>query len=362
MMKKVLNSSLFIFFILLIFAPLHKVVASESSDNVPKIVAKISKDTILIGDQPIITISVTKDVSQKLFFPEFDNEIAKGVELISESEIDTLREDGSRSIELTKEYKITIFEAGAYALAGFPVFLLEGEKIDTLLSNPIELVVKSYAIDTTNESTAIFDIKPPLDAPLLFSEIDEYVYWSLLGLLVIAIAVWLIMRYRKNKTIFSKPKLPPHVIAASELEKVKEMQLWQKGRHKEYYTYLTDIVREYLYGRFSKGAMEMTTEEIMLAIKEDEIPQSDRELLYELLSLADLVKFAKYTPDNYDNENSFKSAVNFVENTKQEVEVTLEEKSDVVDNKREVVKENISKENTPIHDLEQIDNDIKKEE
>ena len=168
----------FILFILLLFMSPFIGGANNIKDNPPKITAKFSADTIMIGDQPIITVSVSKDVSQKILFPEFKREVFTGIELLGTSKIDTVREEGSRRIELTRQYKVTIFDAAQYNLNGFPLFMVNGDKVDTLFTNPLQIVVKTYAIDTTTQK--IYDIKAPLDAPLQFAEISKYIYFSIL--------------------------------------------------------------------------------------------------------------------------------------------------------------------------------------
>lgn len=324
-----MKKAVIILFIATLFAPFLGVNATIVPDNQPTVKAKFSPDTIMIGDQPVLTVTVTKDVSQKVFFPEFEKELMEGVEVLRQGEIDTVKVDGSRQMELTRRYLVTIFDAGDYTLNGFPVVHVDGERTDTLLSEPLSITVNTYAIDTTTQK--IYDIKTPIDAPLQLAEIRDYIVIGLLALALIAIIIYIIIRLKYKDTMFARPKLPPHVIAVSELQKIKEMELWQHGKHKEYYTLLTDTLRDYLEGRFGKNAMEMTTDEIMSSIKEDVIGERDKEMLYELLSLADLVKFAKYIPDKEDNEIAFQRAYEFVEHTKSAEEAPETEGEEVAE-------------------------------
>lgn len=309
-----MRKSLFIILVILLFAPFNGVKAGDLADNRPVVKAKFSADTIMIGDQPTLTVTVNKDVSQKVFFPEFDKKIAEGIEVLFQGKIDTVRVEGSREMVLTRNYIITIFDAGEYHLDGFPVVMYDGEKPDTLITEPLSITVNTYQIDTLTQK--IYDVKAPIETPLQLAEIRDYIILGLLLFALAAIIVYLVIRFRNKESLFARPKLPPHVIAVGELQKIKQMELWQQGKHKEYYTLLADTVREYLDGRFGKNAMEMTTDEIMASIKEDVISEKDKSMLYELLSLADLVKFAKYVPDKDDNEISLQHAYEFVEHTK----------------------------------------------
>ena len=92
--------------------------------------------------------------------------------------------------------------------------------------------------------------------------------------------------------------------------------MWQEGKHKEYYSALTDILRTYIDGHFGVGAMEMTSDEIIEAMRSVELPQKSAMDLTEILREADLVKFAKATPEAEENEAAFTAAWDFVEQTR----------------------------------------------
>jgi hypothetical protein len=102
-----------------------------------------------------------------------------------------------------------------------------------------------------------------------------------------------------------------------EQEELRAMDLPGKGRIKEYYFRLSDIVRRYLENRFSYRAPEMTTEEFLSAIKDSkEFSNELRGLLKEFLSHCDMVKFAKYGPTPIEILDSFKAAENLIDRTK----------------------------------------------
>jgi hypothetical protein len=79
---------------------------------------------------------------------------------------------------------------------------------------------------------------------------------------------------------------------------------------------LTDILRKYLENQFRILAMEFTSAEIMENLKEKTGVGVDAlETLGKVLTMADLVKFAKYTPLPEDHEQSMENAVDFVNKT-----------------------------------------------
>ena len=115
-------------------------------------------------------------------------------------------------------------------------------------------------------------------------------------------------------------KEPAHIVAIRELEKLSNQKLWQNGKVKEYYSRLTEILREYLDGRYGVGAMEMTSDEIVAAMKAAEVEPKYITKLGELLSESDLVKFAKYIPSEECHEESYNTVYYFVEESKEVAE------------------------------------------
>lgn len=105
-------------------------------------------------------------------------------------------------------------------------------------------------------------------------------------------------------------------MAIRALEKLHSRKLWQNGKHKEYYSQLADIVRIYIEQRYGIGAMEMTSDQILDAVRNVN-DERLREKLRELFGLADLVKFAKLAPTPEDNEQAYFDAYFYVEETKE---------------------------------------------
>ena len=112
------------------------------------------------------------------------------------------------------------------------------------------------------------------------------------------------------------PPAPPHVEAIRALEGLHNQKLWQNNKHKAYYSGLTDILRRYLAGRYGIGALEMTSDEIIDAVRPLDLPRKSAMELTALLREADLVKFAKATPEAARNEEAYQWAYYFVEETK----------------------------------------------
>lgn len=85
----------------------------------------------------------------------------------------------------------------------------------------------------------------------------------------------------------------PHERAAAELDALELSGLWDQGRHKEFYSELTAILRRYLEARFAVAATRMTSRELERSLRDGRLARGGLGRLRLLLDRADLVKFAK---------------------------------------------------------------------
>ncbi len=305
--------------ILLLFALSFTVAASAQSER-PEVRASLTPDSVLLGDEVLLTIDVKKDQVQVIGFPTFDTGENGELELIEELPIDTIERDGRRQ-HLRKRYRLAAYGEGTLALGRTPLAYLDKNINDTIYSvDSLVLYIEPIEIDTT--TMTINDIKRPKSMPLRWGEFSGYLWRgavvALLLIALIVLIVWLIHKYNIKMPNPFRPKeiVPPHVEAIKALEALHHQKLWQNGRFKDYYSALTDILRRYIADRYEFGAMEMTTDEIVAALRVQELPDKSRRNLIEILRTADLVKFAKAVPDDLYNEQAYLDAYYFVEETK----------------------------------------------
>lgn len=311
------------------------VTVETASADAPAVTARVEPDSIMIGDRFTYIIEVDKDIVQSVAFPEFVSDPKGGIELVEDAPVDTLERDGRR-IKLRKRYVLAAFQEGRLGLGTASVLYADKNITDTLRSDEeLFLNVGTFQIDST--SHAIFDLKPQKTLKFKFREISGYLLWGILAAILVAAIVyglirWLAARGKSLATMFKPaPPLPPHVTAIKALEALHHKKLWQNNRHKEYYSGLSDILRTYLSGRYGIGAMEMTTDEIVDAVRDIEMPKKSSIDLATVLRDADLAKFAKFEPDAEQNEAAYDKAYYFVEETK-EVEPTEGDEDEIMDN------------------------------
>jgi hypothetical protein len=282
-----------------------------------KLKAAIERDSIWLGDQIKLMLVVEQPAGAKIDFPRNQDTITGKIEVLKRSFIDTAKIDAGR-LQLKQTYIITCFDSGAHYIPPFYFRVQQSGLNDSLKTNDLTLFVKVPNVDLKK---GIADIKKPFEAPVTFKEIAPWVLGIILVGALIFLIVYMISRRRKNLPLFQRPeklKLPAHIIALQELDKLKEEQLWQHDKVKDYYTRLTDIIRVYIEERFGVPAMEQTTFEILSEFRKNNslIDALSYDGLKDILQLADLVKFAKLAPLPDDNHLSLNNAYQFVERTK----------------------------------------------
>jgi len=301
--------------------------AQEAAVSPPYAKAVLDTNAILIGQQVKMQLEVTVKNNEKLtwIYPE---KLAENVEVVSRTPIDTIFENQERIYR--QMLFVTSFDSGFYALEPlhFP-YHIEGDSVTYFASTPsVWLEVATVEIDTTK---TFFDIKPLMAAPLTWREILTYAGWIIGILVVVGGIVWLIRylvkKYKKKLADFVplplKPKIPPHITALEELESLRLKKLWQSDKVKEYYSELTDIVRAYIEAQFGVQAVEMTTDEILTGLNNIGIINTQAiGKLSNTLQTADLVKFAKATPHALENDTAMTYSVDFVQETKIELNNT----------------------------------------
>lgn len=290
----------------------------DGTDGIVKS-SSLSRDSILIGDQTVWNLELEVEEGASLAVLPYELAL-KGdttgakVEPLTRFELDTAAFEGGK-VKINAKILLTSFDSGLYRLPA-PLFILNGaDGPDTLRVESPLLAVTDMDIDTTGY--VMKDIKGNVKYPLTFKEIALYVLILLAAVAIIYLTIRYIRYRRQNRDFFGRPIVqdPPHIVALRKLDRLRVEKLWQSGREKQYYTAITDVLREYIDKRYNIGAREMTSAEILDNLKDKQIEERAYSDLEELLERADLVKFAKFSPDTVSNEEAVPKAVRFVNST-----------------------------------------------
>jgi hypothetical protein len=315
-----------VFIVFLVFITIMVVHSQDFQAN-----ARLDTTSLLIGDQTNLSMNFKFPAKTQVQWPLIKDTILGYIQVLYRSKIDTTISKDNKWMTLHQTLKITSFDSGLYTIP--PIRFYFRELPDTTLhfsqSEPLILSVHTIPVDTTK---LIKPIKGPMKVPLTFREILP---WIILAI-ILAIIIWFVIYYlkkrKKAEPIFQlKPKviLPPHEIALAELEKLRAKKLWQSGKIKEYHTEVTEIIRRYVEDRFSVPALESTSGEILDALSENtDISSKLLDKLFPILTLADLVKFAKAQPLPAENDQSLQYAIDFVKSTIAKSEEKTDDKSE----------------------------------
>ena len=287
--------------------------------------AAIDSTTLFIGDQTDLHLRATCEVGEEVQLPALDKELIPGIEILDKTVVDTATLSDGR-VQYNQYLTLTSFEDSLFYIAPLP--FVNGD--DTVWSEPLMLnVVQPFEMDSAD--MAITDIKGIYKAPIWWWGILR---WVLLAFVIAGVGVggYYLITYLQSRmckgeeeTAAAEPLRPAEEVALEKLDAIREQKIWQTGQVKEYHTQLTDVVREYIDRRFEVSSVEQTSDETLRAMRP--LLSSQKELyeqLRKMLTLADLVKFAKWTTTPDENEQSLRSAYAFVKETTLAEEVTTD--------------------------------------
>jgi hypothetical protein len=278
----------------------------------------IDTNRIVLGDQIGLHYNIEKEKEILLKLPVFKDTLTAGVEIIGTPTIDSTKTKTDK-MAISLDLLITAFDTGIYYIPPQPFIFRDGIYIDTAFSRAAYLVVMGVAIDSTQ---TIRDIKGQEQAPISPWVIAAIVLGSLLVLGLAGYLIYYFFIKKKDEEqemrIQTKPSEPAYIAALRELDRIKAQKLWQQHQVKEYYTRITYTIRWYISQRFGIPALEETSDEILANFRKLSFDHANMQYLESLLTLADLVKFAKGNPDPDENIVHLDNAYDFVKKTKDE--------------------------------------------
>jgi hypothetical protein len=256
-----------------------------------------SIDTIKnkIGAEFKLTLKTTVDTSAKVVFPKLKN--IGALEVIRFYPIDTIKKNDR--YELIKKYGLTQFDSGRYTIPSIKILINK----KPFLSDSLLVDVANVKVDTLQQK--MYDIKDIVPVENTVGNWWKYLLALVIILGIVALVYVYIKKHQKKKIEEEIFKTPIEK-ATSLLNNLEKKELWQKGEIKAYYSELTDIARNYIEEAIEIPAMESTTSELILGLraasvkKKMTLSQETIENLERVLKQADLVKFAKSKPLDFE--------------------------------------------------------------
>ena len=256
-------------------------------------VALADTTSIKIGEQVTLSLSVAINPTDLVNFPE-DPLAFSPLELVRAEEVDSINYQGQ--LRLLKKYALTQFDSGSYTIPKQKVLVNN----QLFLTDSVSIRVTDVVVDTLAQN--LYDIKPLAQVEKIATY--EWIWQLLFGLLAVAALFFAYLRIQKKRKLAEENKLlPAYDRALLALDNLEKSQYLLKEEYKAYYSELTAIVRNYLEEEVHIAALESTTDQLIeklvllthsgaLNLEEDTMRQ-----FKQILQTADLVKFAKSTPE-----------------------------------------------------------------
>lgn len=285
------------------------------------------RDSILIADQMLFGADMPGvPAGTTLELPQFSLDSEEGIQIVQSWKTDTLEISRKLGLQhLRSTVKITSFDEGEYVLPAFNVIRhLPDGSCDTLAFEGKDIFVCSMPVDTA--TFEIHPIKGQMQYPVTFREVAPWLGVSLAFACLVAAVVYVIRKYRKKQDELQYAD-PPHIVALRKLDSYRGDKYWEASKQKQFYSGVTDALREYIAARYAVNAMEMTTAQMLAAMKDCDVPEDLMAELKALFERSDYVKFAKHVASEQENASVLPFSVKFVTSTYQQ---EIKEESNVL--------------------------------
>ncbi len=253
------------------------------------------KKDILIGEQIKLTIKTplpvnTNSLSKWLAIPDS----IPHFEIVETGKPDTVNfKDDPKAIEQTIIF--TSFDSGRWAFPALPVEFAgtAGQAPQIVNSDSFYVNVSYSPPDSTNQ---LRDIKPIIKV----SVFDFFWVYVAGGILVLLLIILLLYRYFKKKKKTgngaSSSHLSPFDEAIVELKNLSQFNLQDAAEVKLYHIKLANIFKNYIGRKQGKNLFNKTAGDLLINMKEVNLPAENISELATALRCTDAVKFAKYLP------------------------------------------------------------------
>ena len=282
-------------------------IAAERSEPV-QATARVLKPQVKIGDE--IRLLITVEHPRKFSITPLSEKI--DVSPFEVKKMDPPVRKGSNRVQEIYGFTLTVFELGDLKIPSVPVsYQNESNRPGEVRTDAVPVKIVSVGKKLTDKDD-VRPIKGPVSLGLLrFRTV-------LFGILAAILCVFLIIKVtrrwlRRQKELESRK--PPHVRARLELERLKSQGLLEDKKVKEYYSGLSDILRNYMERAMKLEALERTTFEVLQEMKEKNHGSSLVEKIKHVLEETDLVKFAKNTPERTTADQLEREILDIVEAT-----------------------------------------------
>lgn len=241
-----------------------------------------------IGEPFVYMLTFTHSKNQR-----FELVPPKELESFEVLEQSRQRQDGANGSVTTFLLKMSAFELGVLPLPQLTFELTAPGVSQTVAVPGMEMeIIPTLPKDADKKGASLFDYQPPTEVPIR----SWRLLYVLAGLLAAGLLTWGLVKWLRRprpEKVAVKPLVPLDVRTRQALSSLNAEELPAKGRVKEFYFRLSEILRAYLGERYGFEALECTSSELIASLRKLRTPGLPEDQLMRFVSESDLVKYAK---------------------------------------------------------------------
>ena len=299
MIKKSKNTGVFI----LLWLGIFLFISASSFAQSPSIKTSVDRNNILIGQPLNYRVEATFPVNTwKLNWLSVPDSFGH-FEVITKNKIDSSVVNGN--MYFSQVLTLTNFDSGSRVI---PSLALGFQKLDSdsafkMFTDSIQVEVSYSPMDSIQP---FHDIKPIIEVK------NTWPWWAWvligLGVLILGGVIFLLVKHFKKKkesTDLFESKLSPFDEAMQSLSELKNEQSINEEKVKEFHTKLTYIFKRFLSRSTNSYKLHLTADQVLVELSEQDLSKDQIANFAGSLRMGNAVKFARFIPPVYENENCF---------------------------------------------------------
>jgi hypothetical protein len=285
---------------------------AEADPDAPTVVAHADKSQAHVGDPIHLEVVAIGKSAVPVNLP---STLELGpFSLLDRKESEQNLGDG----RVKRQFTLTIaaYEPGSKEVPAIEVTYL-GPRGDVRTARTAPVTIKIASLIANEPEPALKDAAPPVTV-MVENLWPAYIAGGLVAAGLGALLTMLIVR-RLRARRSERPGPPPrpaHEVALEKLDRLGAYGFLENADNRPFYFAVSEIVREYLGGRYGFDSLELTTDELIAELRR----RAGRELVLGdvqgWLSACDLVKFAKISPTAAEARGALENAIRIVATTR----------------------------------------------
>jgi hypothetical protein len=276
----------------------------------PEIQTSVSKNNILIGEQFDYNVSVSMpDNTYRLTWFNTPDSLGN-FRLVRQNKIDSTYANGNWNF--TQHLTLTSFDSGKQVIPSLTLNFgsLQSDSSFNVLTDTIPVQVNFAPMDSVK---TFHDIKSIIEVEKRW----PWWWWALAVVALVLLVFWIrflvkFFKKKKGESALFDSKLKPYDEAMQLLSKLEAEHLTEKSEEKQFHFRLNEIFKRYISRETKTFKMHLTSDEILVELKEFNIQKDHVFEFANSLKTSDAVKFARFIPSGTENEKCLQATKNMI--------------------------------------------------